>query len=437
MATFSFAALKQPIPGENACGISLEDINDNEFMQFVARVEGLLPETFSKFDRAAVDFNAEFSALKSLLSRSIDLRLLVPLAKLSILDRNLDGFDQALDAIRDCLETRWDSVHPVPIDGDPIMRLITLQSLDDMPHTILPFQYVPLFKARRFGTMTFRGYLIASGKLPANPASEDETKLQSTDIGTAVEQADLAEINASRIVMARICASLDAIELSYNAHAGANDKVELPRLKSIAADIARFLDESAISKDPSLAPASVEDVSLDEAPDPETGQGSAAALKSMPQARRALGACLHYFSVHEASSPARLILKQAQALVGKSFFEALQVLTPDYANQASVKLGKNLPLNLSIGALSELLSSDDGEERYPQASGDDESEHVYLIASREQALDLLQKIGTFFKAREPSSPIPMLLEQARSVVGRDFTNLLREVLPANAFRIDE
>jgi type VI secretion system protein ImpA len=50
---------------------------------------------------------------------------------------------------------------------------------------------------------------------------------------------------------------------------------------------------------------------------------------------------------------------------------------------------------------------------------------------------LLDQVAYFFKACEPSSPIPLLIEIARSTAGRDFMALLRESLPPQTLRVDE
>jgi type VI secretion system protein ImpA len=54
--------------------------------------------------------------------------------------------------------------------------------------------------------------------------------------------------------------------------------------------------------------------------------------------------------------------------------------------------------------------------------------------TRDDAIRLLEQIGTYYRVAEPSSPVPFLTERARSFAQRDFLSLLKEVLPEGAFK---
>ena len=83
MASLDFLALGTPVSEEAACGPDLDLEGDADYMNFVARAEGVLPTTFfsgpdgKPFDRSSINFNAEFDAIAPLLQRTRDLRLLV------------------------------------------------------------------------------------------------------------------------------------------------------------------------------------------------------------------------------------------------------------------------------------------------------------------------------------------------------------------------
>ena len=63
-----------------------------------------------------------------------------------------------------------------------------------------------------------------------------------------------------------------------------------------------------------------------------------------------------------------------------------------------------------------------------------ESAKRIQVSSRAQAIALLDQVQRYFRLREPSSPVPMLLERARAFAERDFMAVLREVLPKAALR---
>lgn len=51
------------------------------------------------------------------------------------------------------------------------------------------------------------------------------------------------------------------------------------------------------------------------------------------------------------------------------------------------------------------------------------------IRSREDATRALDAIAEFFRANEPSSPVPLLIERAKRLVGKDFLAMLEELAP--------
>lgn len=54
---------------------------------------------------------------------------------------------------------------------------------------------------------------------------------------------------------------------------------------------------------------------------------------------------------------------------------------------------------------------------------------TFRAATRAQAADLIQATETFFRAAEPSSPIPLLLSKARTYISKDFASILSELIP--------
>lgn len=52
------------------------------------------------------------------------------------------------------------------------------------------------------------------------------------------------------------------------------------------------------------------------------------------------------------------------------------------------------------------------------------------ISSRQDVIDTLDKICQYYKAREPSSPIPILLGRAKRLVNLDFMEILKDLAPS-------
>ena len=80
---------------DDPCGPDLDLAGDADFLIFAA-IEGALPgreaKFFYEFKRDSIDFPGSFRDGERLLSRSLDIRVLVLLAKLAILNRDLPGF---------------------------------------------------------------------------------------------------------------------------------------------------------------------------------------------------------------------------------------------------------------------------------------------------------------------------------------------------------
>src|SRR5262249_43374499 len=133
-------------------------------------------------------------------------------------------------------------------------------------------------------------------------------------------------------------------------------------IRPLADGIARFLDQAVASRDPTLAITRAEE--SEEAGGASEGGGQAAmlpagAVNSHPAAQRALKAAGVYFNTLEPSSLVRPIIKQAEALLGKSFYDAIYTLVPDYAGQATIQIAKELPIYVTIERLSALPGMDE------------------------------------------------------------------------------
>jgi type VI secretion system protein ImpA len=58
------------------------------------------------------------------------------------------------------------------------------------------------------------------------------------------------------------------------------------------------------------------------------------------------------------------------------------------------------------------------------------------ITNREDAIRMMGKIAEFIRKSEPSSPVPILLERAQKLVGKDFIAILRNVAPDGLDQIE-
>src|SRR6478735_2721920 len=270
-----FEAIAGVVTPEDPSGPDLDSDGDAQYLNFFAGTEPLLPMSYfevvgasgerGRFDPKSVDFEAQFSAATPLLARTRDLRLIVLLAKLSILNRDLNGFAGYLTAICSLLESQWSTVHPRDDDGDFTYRAVTIESLDVLPTVVNPIQFQPLIESRRFGTVTYRAYQTATGEI----AASGDADLDLATIQRIMAEADLdvlKAISARFTQLAGIVARTKAIWLDK-----AGKPLSLGRFAGVVDSIAGWLHQFVKDRDPTsieVAPANP-DIASGEVGSPE------------------------------------------------------------------------------------------------------------------------------------------------------------------------
>jgi type VI secretion system protein ImpA len=471
MVFSKISVLLEPISESAPCGLDLDLEGDLEFMNFLARADGFLPAAFftrdadgkvRTFDRSTIVFDSETKTVAELLTRTRDLRLLTLQAKLSILNRQLPDLAVALVAISRLLADRWDVVHPCGENGDYTLRQVTLQTLDDNATVVLPLQHAPLVPSRRFGTIHFRHILVSKGEVA--PREGEEFPDEGT-IAAAFRDVDLNDLLATRDYIQAIRSALAEIQSIWIAKAGYEQSVTFPKLGALVERILEVLEDAVIRRDSGMALATTHVAlsSNDAAASPPDASLSSASresfgeLQSATEASIALDKAAGYFAASEPSSLALLLVRQAQQLVGRSFFDVIQVLVPQHAEQAAVRVGLNLfeiPIERLAGA--SLKSEDDNDaianiddrlsfEKAPlpgnSAAVQQEpcSDHLpkdlshklssFQPRTRFDAIALLEAVSAYYRVHEPASPVPLLVDRACADSRKDFISLLREVLP--------
>jgi type VI secretion system protein ImpA len=417
------APLCTPFASADPCGPDLDMEGDSDYLNFFAGVDGVLPTTFfsiedgSPFDRSTVDIKGQLDAIKPLLARTRDIRLLVLQARLLILNKDLGGFARNLAATAYWLDKFWDAVHPRPQPGD-LARSGAVGSLD-LPTVIFPLQYAPLVEARRLGPISYRTWMIATGEVKPRTG---EVQLPQAAVTEAISTADPEVLAAARKNIALVKTSLDSIRDVFLTN---GESAGLDKLLPLVATIRAFIDPQATAADAGApADAAAADAAAGEAP------------TSLAQASEALAAIADYYSRSEPSSPILLLVRQAHHLIGKSFFEVMNILVPAQMEQAAFHIGADQFFDLPLEKLSNFAdvspAPGDGAGQSIEESGGPAPR--YTVTSRAQAIGLLDQVHHYFRRSEPSSPVPMLCDRARALAERDFMGVLRDVLPKDALK---
>jgi type VI secretion system protein ImpA len=459
-------------------------------MNVLARLEVALPTSYfsrdnsegrlKPFDRGTIDFPAAFGELGKILKQSRDLRVFMMAGKLCLLNRDIAGFAACLGLITSYLGDYWEEVYPRAEGGDFFMREVALQSLDENATVVLPLQHAPIFTSKRLGPVVFRSQLVATGEVRAD---EDEQHPDAGGIAAALKEAELSDLTAMLGHVVTIRDALSRLREIWSDRLGADQGVTFPRLAGLIKQIVEFL-EAAIER---KAPAGQGSAAA-EAPTATGGTITiaqvaipAGACASVAEAQAALAGCLAYFRLTEPSSPAVLLIGQAQRLIGKSLIEVIQIMFPEHVDKAMLEIGDDtkyqLPLERLGGDGYDAASSYDDNssyenETYSEDEPADETAEAQsgeadgwvetpepasetaatelpataghmpaatTVASRAEAVARMKSVAAFYRHAEPSNPVPLLMDKACALAQQDFLSLLSDILPDVGIRqsIDE
>lgn len=429
---------------EPPCGPNLE-LEDPEYFNYILTAEGLLPASFFKFDRATIDLKGESEKLENYLKQCRDVRLLCLEARFRILFGQAPRFFECILGIEALVRTYWDEVYPLGEDGDFFLRSGAIATLEDIKTAILPLEYAPLANDRRHGDVTYRSHRVARGDVPAR---EGETALDSSAITEVLASDDhREEVDTLHALASSAQKALKDLIALFNEKAGYDQS---PSFDGLLEAIKGIVDLLVVAR-PDLAVAEPEEDEAEDTSDAEdTGTGEAAQsgtgettvisqtvvvagveITNKNHAQAALLAAATYFANNEPSNPALIIVHQAHSLVGKSFVEAMQILVPGSVGGAELTVLADKDLKLNIEQMRSLSSEALQLLQLTNATEDinRQDDHEFSAKIRPEAIALIRGVEQFYRANEPSSPIPMLLAKARKYLNMDFEVILADMLP--------
>ena len=428
------------IAGDAPCGQDLFNDGDSAFMNFIVKAEGLLPASFfskidgAPFDRNSVDLSGEAKAGEALSARTHDIRLLALVTKLHALNRDPYNVARLLQRIATHLASYWEHIHPCAEQGDFAYRMACLQALDDNTHVVLPLQHAAILKHPRIGDISLRSILIATGQLEPR---ENETRSAASDLERAIAEIDLRDVRAARDVFALISDCVASIRATWLDRAGYDQAVRFDLVAPFATKardaIAAYVAQRDAAADARSGDGKSGDASASAAftehgsPAPS---GHTGAVRSFADAEQALWAAAEFFARNEPSNPALPLIRQAQQLMGKSFVDVLRILAPTHVDAAFMTIGKGPFLQFPVERLAEFSA-------LPETTPASDAATTFVANSRHEAVGILAAVSAFYAKHEPSSPLPLFVERATSLSGRDFLAIIKDVLPEDALKVVE
>jgi len=425
-----------PISGEESCGPDLFESYDPAFETYMNDAEARLPERF--FDTAgmpsveasSIDPSAEWAPVAALLERTRDLRLLAYHAQFCALAQDLPALADCLDLMAGFLETFPEAVHP-QVGDDVIDRTNALELLATPATILMPLEFASLVRDRRQRDISFRRIAVSRGDRTAqgNEAAEDAEAL----LGALRSAENADAVGEAHALLSRMKQAVSRIEAICLTHETMPFRPNVESLHNRLDDLIGLLvearpdlgeDAEAAGEDDGANDAA--DVGGDENDSAETLAAAPATgrIETSAQARAALDALETYFRTHEPSSPSFVLVRQARQLVGRPLVEALELLVPEMSGRARIDFGQDTGFLLTMERMRALSDVSTPEDPEPDGEMPD-----YAVSSRKEAGSLMSALESFYTAKEPSSPIPILLTRARGYLNQSFTAILAEFLP--------
>ena len=435
-------ALLEPISEDAPCGPDLNAEMDPEYEYYFGAL-GRMPGFYFRpgvdrpdgsrspdqiFDTSSVDHAAEGKAIDSLLTRTRDLRLLVLRAQWEALAGRIGPMSDAIEGVAALLETFGDAVHPT-LEGGASDRRDALSDLNQSIAIVQPLMFLGMTGS---GEVTLRRIRVANGKATPMSGEQDLTPGMMTD--ALSDAANQKRVETTHAALLKITDCLQRIDKVCKTHAQAPFSPSFDDLKQTVSEMLDAITAARPDLSGAEAPR-VEETDVTEQEEVSEAVETVAPIAEVPtsdvanhaHAKAILEACEHYYRRYEPSSAALLLVTQARLLIGKPLIEALETLLPAQAGQAIVDFGPQTGFALTADKLKALTGTS------PEAAAPDATPDVAPaaapIATAAEAAGAMRSVEDYFRRAERSSPVPILLQRARSYLEKDFQSLVDELIP--------
>lgn len=332
MAFIDVDALLAPVSDSSPCGADLE--YDAEFLALDEAARGKAEQQFGDtiIPAEEPDWARVQQLALTLLGRSKDLRLAVPLLRAATRLQGLQAAAEGLSLVHGLLDVHWASLYPL-LDADdandPTMRLNALVPLVDPQGFIADLRAATLQAGR--GVVKGRDIELAAGKVAPQ---DGETVLPMAGVQQALRDAEAqqAGLLGALIGMSTTVAAIDTL-INERASLSGPEFRPLQLLLKALADVARAVQTGLADAGAEVAATLPGEADASGAPGGQLGAGGLGPLRNRDDAIRALDKVCEWMEHNEPSNPAPLLIRRAQRLMSKNFFDIIRDLMPDGLEQ--------------------------------------------------------------------------------------------------------
>ena len=340
------------IDPNNVCGDDLR--YDPEFIELEQAIKGKPEQQMggTVIEAEPPNWRDIKKQSEALLSRTINLRILICYLRALIALDGFSGLQDGLTLIRTLVEKRWDSIHPQldpEDDNDPTERINILLYLCDVDpkstseNILWTLQQMPLVESKALGRFSFHEISIASGKTTAT--SKEKAVSQAT-IDAAVQDSELNQLRQRLQGIIISADNLEHLENILTEHVGAKNVPSFADLHNFLKDCKAFLIAALEKKgvgDNTEQELLTEDNALEGdvvTPSPTPKKSVLGFINNNQDVIQTLNLVCDYYRKNEPSSPVPLFIDRAVRLVGKSFIDAIKDIAPTGIDEAKIILGK-------------------------------------------------------------------------------------------------
>lgn len=338
MTRYDPTAFLEPLDGDSPTGSDLE--YDPGFLALeraaAPRAERAIGDSVKAAEEP--DWDEVASLAGGLLERSRDLRVAVHLAAAWMRTGGMAGWAAGLGLIRGLLENHWDGVHPqldAEDDDDPTARVNAVATIADPLGLLGYFRGTPFVQSPRLGRFSLRDLRIANGSLKVEAG--DAALPSMTEIEACCLDCPEEQLGETFAALTKILDDAKAIDQIFSDRIGTAG----PELKPLLGDsyeLKKFVEAQVARRNPAA-------VGFEAGSD--GAESSAAGARASVPGRietpqdvlRRLDEVCDYYARCEPSSPVPLLLRRAQRLVGKNFFDLLKDLAPGGVSEMEVISG--------------------------------------------------------------------------------------------------
>ncbi|MCB1907186.1 MAG: type VI secretion system protein TssA [Rhodocyclaceae bacterium] len=268
---------------------------------------------------------------ETLLGRSKDLRIAALLMQALVSTDGFAGLKPGCDLLLGLIERYWDEIHPQldpDDDNDPIMRMNALAALADPEGLLRQVRESHLIRSRQAGQLLVRDVEVALEKLAPKGDAEAVALSQITEMMASEEGLAAADLVRSTLD------SLKSLSSTLNEKVGADRAPDLRPLIATVTHLTQVCGSGGEVADEEGAAEGGDAPGVAGGPLAVSGE-----VRSRRDAIMMIDKVIDYFSRHEPSNPAPLLLQRAKRLIDMNFVDIIRDMVPDGLTQIETIAG--------------------------------------------------------------------------------------------------